>query len=424
MTDGFDKRYSWDEIDDIWQKRYNFLSQKLGIPVDKIISSRKQLLVAFGEDWIKKSYQRKTPQKSGIPIRTKSNIIQIISNPIENNAFDIVEMATYFGVFYKQPNFNLVVGMLKDGNSFEAARLSLAVAYRFFRNGFSEISLEPDIPRGKGDIHAKYEAQKFLVECSILEEEKLSDYFRERLFVRLQNSIRDRVLGVGIEVSFIKPPTQKEVDETIASIGEARHKFGKFETNSELKPILFSSSVADGRVFKLEDKDKTIPPPKKALDKWDAIFGIDTAKMKEKDNIYSADIENAEVNGRLYIKGLAILDDKEKFYDRIKTKLETKIVQTHGLDNSIKRIFVVMAQNRVEKYNYKKIWEKIRPSFKSRPNVGALFFVCRWQSILDDKKMRYAYPLILFENPFYSTPELQEVFPELEKFERSDWIAN
>lgn len=420
MSESFKHHYSWDEVEGLWEKRYEFLSKKVGIPVEKIRECRIQLLVVLGLEWVKKDYEGRSPSE-GIPRYINSDLIQVLTNPIENSVFPIVELATYLKEFSKDPNFKLVVSMLKDRQAFEATRLSLAVAYRLSKVGFTKITLEPDIPKGKGDVHCKYENQKFLIECSILENPKLSNYFRERLFVRLQKSIKDGALEVGIEVSFSQAPSIQQIDETIEEIRKARHKFGKFDQNPNLEPVVFKSSVAEGRVFKLRDEDKTIPPAQEILNKWDAIFGVDLAQMQEKDNVYSTDIDNAKVQGRLFIEGLEILDSLEPFYQRVKARIEAKLTQTHGIEASTKRVFVIMTESRVETFNYSKIWDKIRPAFKNRPNVAGMFFVCRWQSDLEGK-MRYAYPLILFENSHYPPAELNEVFPRLSKFERSDWI--
>jgi len=80
-----------------------------------------------------------------------------------------------------------------------------------------------------------------------------------------------------------------------------------------------------------------------------------------------------------------------------------------------------MTENKVEDYNWNKIWDYLRPLTEKRENLAAILFVDRRASKVDGL-LRYAYPQIHFINNRFNHYELHDFFPKLEKLERSDWI--
>jgi hypothetical protein len=161
------------------------------------------------------------------------------------------------------------------------------------------------------------------------------------------------------------------------------------------------------------------------MEKWDFAQALSHAKPDEPNNIYTIDMDDKTKSpraGMIFVKGLEPVKEQKPFYERIKDKIESKIVQTHGLPDDCKRVFIIMTEKRVESFNWNEIWKKIAPSMKTRPNVAGMIFVDRRQTQLD-KKIRYAYPQIHFSNPFHKCAELENSFKPLEKLEKSDWLA-
>lgn len=415
-------RYSWDQQEEFWNSRYSELAKELGISTNLLINSRTVLIGAFGLDWLRNDYDsRNKSGNSGLHEMLKPSITKIITNPIVNSAISIVEMAKYLDSFKDEAQIGEVITMLKNKEQFEATRLSLAFAYRLKKTGFDEIALEPVTTRGKGDIFGSFQGQQFLFECSIIEDSNLSRIFSDNLTRRLGKAIKDSVLSVGIEVTFIRKVDQKGIDQTIKVIRDARHTFGQ-QMPSSLKDVPYSCSSAEGRVFRLSEKELLDIPD---LKKWDFAQALSYAKPKEQDNIYTIDLDDKTTSprvGMIFVRGLDPTKGQKPFYERMKTKIETKRVQTHGVSEEYKRVFIIMTEQRVESFDWGEIGKKLTPSLKSRPNIAGIIFVDRRQTNLD-KKIRYAYPQIHFMNPFHQAVELEKSFPRLKDFERSDWLS-
>jgi len=412
-------KYSWGEVEDLWQRRFGLLAKESGLPVDVIIDSRLQLLSAFDDDWLKKDYRRgQRKDKYTLGEILSPSITKMLSNPVVNNAVQIVELAKYLSELRNQPNINEIIVMLRNKSQFEATRLNLAISYRFLKVGFENLVVEPEIPRGKGDIQCSYKGDSFIVECSILVEDNLERYFTDLLVLRIEKGIKDKVLEVGIEIEFSKRVNNQSIDETIEQIRKARHKYGRKENVGQWKGASFISSVAKGRIFKLSATDRTTKPD---MRKWDVVLGLAFRTPKEKGNIYSINLDKQMRTGMIFLKGLRPKKRPKSLYERVKKRIESKRSQTHGLDKEFRRLFVFMTEKRVESFDWSKIWDGIRPSFKAKNNIAGMLFVDRRQTILDGK-IRYAYPQILFHNPYFPSVGLEKSFPKLEKLERSDWI--
>lgn len=415
-------KYTWEQQEQFWNERYYRLANELGIKPEILINSRTLLIGAFGIDWLKKDYDNRGKiEKSGIHEILRPSITKIITNPIVNSAISVVEMAKYLDCFKNSKQVADVVTMLKSKNQFEATRLSIAFAYRFYNVDFEDIELEPQTARGKGDFLGSFQGQPFLFECSIIEENNLPQLFSDNLTTRLDKAIKDKVLNAGIEISFTKKVEQKDIDEAIETIRIARHTFGRQDL-SDLKDVPFKDSAMIGRVFKLSSEELLSVPD---LKKWDFAQALSHAKPDEPNNIYTIDLDDKTKSpraGMIFVKGLEPVKEQKPFYERIKDKIEGKITQTHGLQKDYKRIFIIMTEKRVENFNWDEIWKKIAPSMKTRPNIAGMIFVDRRQTNLDGK-IRYAYPQIHFSNPFHKTAELENAFTPLKDFERSDWLA-
>lgn len=414
--------YTWDQQEDFWNTRYAQLAKELGISMDLLTTSRAVLISAFGLEWLKSDYEsRNKSGDAGMHVMLRPSITKMITNPIVNSAISIVEMTKYLDCFKNQSAINDVITMLKSKDQFEPTRLSIAMAYRLSRIGFDGLVLEPTTTRGKGDILGSFQGQNFLFECSIVEDSDLPKIFSDNLTSRLDKAIKDKVLNVGIEVNFLKKVEQKDIDQTIETIRKARYAFGQ-QNPSKLLDVPFSSSVAEGRIFRLSEEELSGVPDMK---KWDFSQALSYATPAEEGNIYTIDLDDKTKSprvGMIFVKGLEPVKEQKSFYDRLKDKIESKRVQTHGLPEDHKRIFVIMTEQRVESFNWSEIWKKLEPSMKSRPNIAGVIFVSRGQSVLD-KKIRYVYPQIHYPNPYHRSPELENTFLPLKKFERSDWLA-
>ncbi len=405
--------YSWEETETLWQSRYETLAQEAGISSDTLRASRAQLLVAFGEVWLKQEYEKSKKTSKPLHEMLKPSLVGMLSNPVINNAVQIVELAKYLTVLRDQEKLNETLTMLKA--QFEAARLNIAVAYRLHKVGFEELSIEPDSPRGKGDVKGKFLNVPFFFECSIIEEKNLEFLFQSLLEERLSKGMKDQALQVGFEVEFVKAVDATGINETVEAVKQARHIFGKQE---KLFDTPFKSSVARGKVFRLQEEHKKSPPD---MEKWDAVFSLSYETPVETRNIYTIDLDVPHnATGRLFIKGLHSAQQQKSMYERMKAKLEEKIVQTHNVPD--KKIFVIMTEKRIEGFSWKDIWKSMESNLKTRPNIAGVFFVDRRQTELDGK-MRFAYPLAFFVNIYGDMPELHPLFENLKKLERSDWLA-
>ena len=413
--------YSWEEQERFWTQRYELLSEESGIPIDLIIESRRQILVAFGQKWLRREHEasRKKGKKLLLEILAPS-IVGLVTNPIVNSAVQLVELAKYLSALKDQPKLDTVLTMLKNKDQFESTRLTVAMAYRFQKVGFEQVLLEPDVPRGRGDFQGMFLGQNFLVECSMLREDNIEQKFSDQLTSRLERTIKDQLLNVGIEVEFNSKVNPKSLDETIEKIREARHTFGRQKDPTNLEDVQFKSSVSTGRIFKLSDQQRKETPD---LKKWDFVIGLTHTVPKEAGNVYSIEIGSQTRTGMIFVKELWPEREQKSLYERVKEKIETKVVQTHGVDPATKRIFVVMSERPVEHSDWNQIWKSILPSIKIRPSITGMWFVDRRTTNLDGK-LRYAYPQILFQNPYQNTPQLAELFPKLEALERSDWIGS
>lgn len=409
-----DMKYSWDEMEALWQSRYEILAQEAGLSADILRDSRAQLLVAFGLEWVKKEYEKRKKSHITFYQTIEANLVVMLTNPIVNDAVQIVELAKYLTTLKDQKNIKEIITMLKAESSFEAARLNIAYAYRLHEIGFEDLMIEPDSPRGKGDMQGKFLQKPFFIECSIIEDKNLEILFNSHLQERLAKSMKDQSLQVGFEVEFTAPVDVNGINKTVEAVLQARHIFGK---QKELLDVPFQSPYAKGKVFHLKEEHKKSPPDMKD---WDAVFSVSYAVPREKGNVYSIDFDKKQhVAGRLFIKGLHSTQQQKTMYERIKKKLEEKIVQTHAVQG--KKIFVIMTEKRIESFNWKNIWKSMESNLKIRPNIAGVFFVDRRQTKLDGK-MRFAYPLAFFVNVYGDMPELNVMFKRLEKIERSDWL--
>jgi len=414
-------KYTWDEIEALWQKRYVLLAKELGLPFDLISESRVITINAIGQDWLREEYARqsKNSGKRAISEIIAPNITKLITNPIATSAVQIIELSHYLLEAKRQAKLALALDMLRNPSQFEAGRLNMAMFYRFSQVGLLNLTLEPDIPRGKGDFFGEYEKDRYLVECSILKEDTLQRELYDQLQLSLQNAVKDKVLEVGMEIAFHKIADKNSVAETIKVIRESRNLFGKGlpPDTSEKK---FHSSIATGRLFKLSKTDKrTIPD----MGQWDNVFAITYGKPLEERNIYSMDLDKQPRTGMIFVKGLKIAIRKKSLYERLKAKVEAKISQTHGLPEGTKRIFIIMTENKVEDYDWDRIWDYLRPLTDKRESVSAILFVDRRASKVGGF-LRYAYPQIHFINNRFNRNETHDLFPRLEKLERSDWIKS
>lgn len=414
-------RYTWEEVETLWQKRCVLLAQELGIPFELILGSRTNVINAIGRKWLENDHSKSSKDDSK---KTMSQVLvptvtKLVTNPINTTAIQLVELSHYLVEAKDQPRLNIAIDMLKNPDQFEAGRFNLAMFYRFSKVGWKNLLLEPDIPRGKGDFIGEYEGAKYLVECSILEEDTTQRKLYDQIDLSLQNAVKDKALEVGIEIEFTNIGNSDTVTETIKSIREARNLFGKGQP-PDTSEKSFSSSVAKGRIFKLSDSDKRKVPDMK---KWDNVFAVTYGKPLEERNIYTIDLDNQTRTGMIFMKGLSIESKQKSLYERLKNKVETKITQTHGLEKGMKRIFIIMTENKVEDYDWDKIWTYLRPLTNARENLSTIFFVDRRASKVNDL-FRYAYPQIHFINNRFNRYELNSLFPKLERLERSDWTKD
>lgn len=402
---------SWDEQENYWNKHLERLANEVKIDASTIWDARKQLIVIFGEEWLKDSYKKLSNSNP----TDEKGVVGVISNPIVNNAVAIVELAKYLREFSGQSNFNEIVTKLKNAKDFKAIRLNLAFAYRMAKSGAKDVYVEPAI----GDIEATILNQEYVIECSMIVPPMKNSNFAYELFKRVINQVKYGDKPTWIDVSFNEYPQPSDLPSIVKSIKEAQYEYSKSNDSVERKEKLFTVKVTEASQ---EDIDSL---PKKMEDEvWDFGVKIPIHQPKSPGDIYSVDFDEEPTShdGLFTIGGLINDEAAKSTRDRLRTKLKDKKAQTKQISASKRRMYIFMSNGKVEDDDWNELAKTFANDVKPTDNIDAVIFTDRRHQTYDDK-LRYPSGQIHFFTSGKRVPHLEQLCEAMKQFEMSDWIT-
>lgn len=402
---------SWEEQESYWNKHLDRLANEVKIDAFLIWDARKQLIVIFGEEWLKDSYKKLS---KGNPTDEKG-IVGVVSNPIVNNAVAVVELAKYLREFSGQPNFNEIVTKLKNAKDFKAIRLNLAFAYRMAKSGAKDVYVEPEI----GDIEATISDQQYVIECSMIVPPMNNSNFANELFKRVINQVKYGDKPTWIDVTFNEYPQPSDLPLIVKTIKEAQYAYSKSMDTVERKEKPFTVKVTEASQ---EDIDSL--PQKMKDEVWDFGFKIAMHQPKTPGDIYSVDLdEEPASHDGLFTIGKLINDEAAKSTrDRLRTKLKAKKAQTKQIPDTKRRMYVFMSNGMVEDDDWNELAKTFANDVKPTDNIDAVIFTDRRHHTYNDK-LRYPSGQIHFYTSGKRVPHLEKLCEDMKQFEESDWIV-
>ncbi len=78
----------WDEQEGYWNRHLDRLAKEVKIDSAKIWDARKQLVVIFGDSWLREAYIVSSRGKHS----DEKGVVGLVTNPIVNHAVEIVEL--------------------------------------------------------------------------------------------------------------------------------------------------------------------------------------------------------------------------------------------------------------------------------------------------------------------------------------------
>jgi hypothetical protein len=402
---------SWDEQEAFWNTHLDRLADEVGLSADVINSARQQLIVIFGEEWLKQTYKSNKKFKPG----DATGIIGLISNPIVNNAVGVVELAAYLKEFSEQPNFDEIVTKLRSTKDFEAIRLNLAYAFRLKRSGWEDVYVEPKL----GDIEGKIGGVSYIIECSMIDPPRSASNLANEIFRSVHKVIDREGPPTWINIDLALGTLSSSIPAIIKQVKVAHYKYskkgGKVKIESEIGTVV---------VEKAQKSELDALATNMRNSKYDFGWKIEMRKPRISGDVYSVDLDSqpAHESGMLTIRGLINEDEQKTTLQRLREKLKRKKAQTKNVPKGVRRMFIFMSDGKVENEDWQLIGNAFANDIKETDNIDAVVFVDRRHQEFGGK-LRYPSGQVHFFTSRTRLLHLEKSFVQIKTFEESDWLG-
>lgn len=402
----------WQEQNKSWEQRLPVLAEETSIDESLIKTSREQLIVYFQEDWLREAYSKQKAYSPGEP----TGIVGMITNPMDNHGVEVVELAKYLKAVENQDNFTEVITKLKSTTDYEAIRLNLAVAYRLIQSDWENVYAEPAV----GDIEGTLYGKKYVVECSVIMPPNPSRKYTNEIFRSVYKTLKQNKIPVWIHAKFNKDFKDIPLKNVIEAIKELNKRFiaeNKI-VETQTKEYSMTACLLDERVKQVLEEQRS-----KEDGLTEVGFRIATAKPKIPGDIHSVDPDdpNQLEDGTITFGGLSDYAKDKTTGERLKTKIRDKKEQTSGLPRGTKRLFVFMANGKVEDDDWRELGQVVKKSTSPDDNIDAVLFIDRRRQEFEGKIRFPSGQVHIFTKPYRLTA-LEASFKKMKAFEESDWI--
>jgi hypothetical protein len=358
-------------------------------------------------------YARQKSYSPGNP----AGIVGVITNPMDNHGVEVVELAKYLKAVEQQDNFNEIITKLKNNSDYEAIRLNLAVAYRLSHSGWEEIYVEPEI----GDVQGVLFGKKYAVECSVIIPPSPSSKYTNEIFRSVHKNLSNNKLPVWIHVKFNQDFRNIALSRVIEAVKELNIRFLNQQkpVETQTKEFSMTATLLDERVRRVLEEQRNLE---------DGItevgFRIAMAQLKIPGDIHSVDPEdpNQIDGGTITFGGLSEYSNDKTTGERLKTKIKSKKSQTAKLPKGTRRIFVFMADGKVESDDWDELGKIVVNSTSPDDNIDAVLFIDRRRQEFEGK-LRFPSGQVHFFTKPYRLTTLEASFSKMKEFEESDWLC-
>jgi hypothetical protein len=402
----------WQEQNKSWEKRFPVLAKETSIDEALIRADREQVILYFGEDWLREAYSKQKAYSPGEP----TGIVGVITNPMDNHGVEVVELAKYLKAVEGQDNFSEIITKLRSTSDYEAIRLNLAVAYRLMHSDWENVYVEPAV----GDVEGTLYGKKYVVECSVIMPPNPSSKYTNEIFRSVYKTLKQNKIPVWIHVKFnvdFKTIPLKNVIEAVKELNK-RFLVENKPVETQTKELSMTACLLDGRVKQVLEEQRI---------KEDGItevgFRIAMATPKIPGDVHSVDLDdpNQIEDGTITFGGLSEYAKDKTTSERLKTKIRDKKEQTSDLPSGTKRLFVFMANGKVEDDDWRELGQVVKKSTSPSDNIDAVLFIDRRRQEFEGKLRFPSGQVHIFTKPYRLTA-LEASFRKMKAFEESDWI--
>jgi len=405
----------WEAQDTSWNQHLSELASEVKISPELIWDSRLQLISVFGQEWLETELDR---HKTASPTREKG-IVGIITNPIVNNAVEVVELAKYLRAVSHQPNFREIVVKLKNAADYEAIRLNLAVGYRLKSIGWTDIIVEPEL----GDVTGVYIGQKYIVECAMFKPPQPVNKYLEVLFSSFQKYLKLNKTKTWMHVEFFVNPITINQVELLRDIKAANYRFGPTGTKVEIETNEYKITEQEltPEQLKFLEEDRA----KHEDSHVDIGYYLANHKPKVPGDIYSVDLDDTNARtdiGYVTFGGLRKNVEKKSTEEQLRIKIKSKKEQTKHYPADTRRMFVFQSKGMIDDESIHAIGQVVKDSIKVTDNIDDVIFL--------DRRHQTAFDMLRYTSGQYHiltaserVPHLEKMVTDMKNFEYSDWLT-
>ncbi|GEM_PF-4033462 len=320
------------------------LSGKLQISPDFVNEAIAIIKGAFGEQWIRNSFNDKMRGSPLIPM-TKHPISRNLLAPSASTITTIYELAIYIKRLLHIKNLHKVLEMMKS--QYAEGLMQLAFAYRFLRLGSQNLEFEPKARGGRlGDIFFELEGKQYMVECYIPRSKACRNSSTELRYCinPIFNAINsaNKILRVYIALKQkIGHQERKEIQRMIISAIKQPSQHKNLEIENPFAKVIIDD-ISDMK------QDVDFPPfPSQADLYGKADWGVRQHKVPGNKKVIlqirEGKYKHKGIYSRIFVKDTESERSEVSVEERIKEltkKIEKKLAQTRISDGNVRRIVI------------------------------------------------------------------------------------